>query len=257
MFKRKTEKIKFKPIFHGSSRRKMFLLSIFLLSQIIFLTSSSFLLNSIEIKGLDRINGKEVEQHCKPPFGHLIWFTKTDSINQRILSIPWIKESKIKKIYPNKLSISLSERELVLVEANLKNPNKWYGIDSDGYILTEMDSKKINNFPKIVTNEEIILHSRVNKLHIKSILLVNSIISKENKKNIKYYKIDEGGYISFIYDTGKRTFEVKIGEAEDAPEKMKIFDAMKEQMGSQINYLEYIDLRYSEPVVKLRGTIRK
>ena len=88
-------------------------------------------------------------------------------------------------------------------------------------------------------------------------MLVNSLISKENKKNIRYYKIDEGGYISFIYDTGKRTFEVKIGEAENATEKMKIFDAMKEQMGDQINYLEYIDLRYSEPVVKLRGTIRK
>ena len=257
MFKRKTEKIKLKPIFHGSNARKTFLLLIFVLSQIIFLTSSSFLLNSIEIKGLDKIDGKDVEQHCKPPYGHLIWFTNTDLMNEKILSIPWIKESKIKKIYPNKLSISLSERTLVLAEANAENPNKWYGIDSDGYILTEIDSKKINNFPKIVTNEEVILHSKVNKIHIKSILLVNSLISKENKKNIRYYKIDEGGYISFIYYTGKRTFEVKIGEAENATEKMKIFDAMKEQMGDQINYLEYIDLRYSEPVVKLRGTIRK
>ncbi|MBR0519690.1 FtsQ-type POTRA domain-containing protein [bacterium] len=257
MFKRKTEKIKFKPIFHGSIARKIFFLSIFVLSQIIFLTSSSFLLNSIEIKGLDKIDGKDVEEHCKPPFGHLIWFTNTDLMNEKILSIPWIKKSKIKKIYPNKLSVSLSERTLVLAEANEKNPNKWYGIDSDGYILTEIDSKKINNFPKIVTNEEVILHSKVNKIHIKSILLVNSLISKENKKNIRYYKIDEGGYISFIYDTGKRTFEVKIGEAENASDKMKIFDAMKDQMGNQINYLEYIDLRYSEPVVKLRGTIRK
>ena len=38
---------------------------------------------------------------------------------------------------------------------------------------------------------------------------------------------------------------------------MKIFTAMREQMGNQINYLEYIDLRYSEPVVKLRGFIKK
>ena len=255
--KRKIEKIKGKTIFHGSNSRKIFILFVFILSQIIFLSSSSFLLNCVEIKGLDRIEGKEVEKTCQPPFGHLIWFVNTDLMNEKILSIPWIKESKISKVYPNKLSISISERKLVLAEANENFPNKWYGVDSDGYILTVIDTKKANNYPKLVTPKEIILNSQDDKLNIKYVLQVDSIISEKDKKNIKYYKIDTGGNVSFVYDTGKRTFEVKIGDAENASEKMKIFDAMREQMGNQINYLEYIDLRYSEPVVKLRGIIRK
>lgn len=255
--KRKIEKIHIKPILHGSIPRKIFILFIFVLSQLIFLSSSSFLLNCIEIKGLERIEGKEIEQNCQPPYGHLIWFVDTDSMNKKNLSIPWIKESKIDKKYPNKLLISISERKLVLAEANENLPNKWYGVDSDGYILTVIDSKKADNYPKLMTPKEMILNSQDDKLNIRYVLQVDSIISKKDKKNIKYYKIDKGGYVSFIYDTGKRTFEVKIGESETASEKMKIFDAMREQMGNQINYLEYIDLRYSEPVVKLRGTIKK
>ena len=255
--KRKTEKIKLKPIFHGSIPRKIFILFIFIISQIIFLCSQSFLLNCVEIKGLERIDGKDIKDKCQPPFGHLIWFTNTNLMNENILSMPWIKESKIKKVYPNKLLISISERKLVLAEANEDEPNKWYGVDSEGYILAEIDLKKAKKYPKLMVNKKIILNSKSSKLNINSVLNVDSIISKNDKKNIKYYKIDEGGYISFVYDTGKRTFEVKIGEPENASEKMQIFSAMREQMGNQINYLEYIDLRYSEPVVKLRGFIKK
>lgn len=255
--KRKTEKFKLKPIFHGSIPRKIFILFLFIISQIIFLSSQSFLLNCVEIKGLERIEGNDIKEKCKPPFGHLIWFANTDAMNESLLSIPWIKDSTIKKVYPNKLVISVSERKLVLAEANEASPNKWYGVDSEGYILAEIESKKAGNYPKLMVQKEIILNSKDSKSNIQSILNVDSIISKKDKQNIKYYKIDEGGYISFVYDTGKRTFEVKIGEPENASEKMKIFTAMREQMGNQINYLEYIDLRYSEPVVKLRGFIKK
>lgn len=248
--KQKTELFKLRPVFHGSIPRKIFILFIFILSQAIFFSSNCFRLSCIEISGIERIEGKEVLDHCAPPWGKFIWLIDLHSLRDRLATVPWIKDSKVKKCYPNKISITVSERNLVMSIAGTDSAEKWYGVDSDGRVLLELPAEKAGMFPKLLLDEPVIVNSLTDKFKITSVLELNSIIPDNIKEHILYYKIDGGGSVSFFYNTGKKAFEVRIGKVDGVESKIEIFDAMVKQMHANLHLLEYIDLRYSEPTAK-------
>ncbi len=231
--------------------RQIFIVFIAIISQIIFFSSDSFRLSSIEIKGISKLKGGEVIEQCYPPWGKYLWLVNTKTLKDRLAVTPWIKDAEIYKSYPNSLSIVIEERNIAVAAASSDASDKWFGADSEGCVLMELAQNEAELLPRFISDDPIIINSMADKAKIKAVIEIDSLISKQERSNIKYYKIDRSGYVSFFYKTGSKTFEVKLGTPDKAKEKLEIFKAMTEQMRSQLYLLEYIDLRYAEPVVKL------
>lgn len=249
--KQKSELFKFRPVFHGSMPRKIFIILIFAISQIVFFSSDSFRLTEIEIKGLDRLEGNELVEQCYPPWGKHIWLVDVRKIRDRLATVPWIKDSRVKKVYPDKLALSVTERDLAIAMASSDNKDEWYGADADGCILIKLQKGKEKSYTRLVVDEPMILNTEIDKKKIKLALETNEMIGEKDRKLITHYKIDRMGSISFFYAPSPAYFEVKLGKPDDIKGKLDIFEAIMTQIKAagtarnQLNDIAYVDLRKS------------
>ena len=257
--KKKYDVKKIKITSFSANPRKIFVLFLFITAQFIFFFSDSFRLKEIEITGMNNLKGEDVISACSIPWGEYLWKINTSSIHDRLVTINWVKSSKIKKSFPTTIRIDISERQPVVAIAEKNDKIKWYGVDLDGRVLLALTDTEASKIPKLMTDEKIILNSLTDKNKINALLIFSKLLPADIRNKISIYNIDSGGYISFLYSADKKTFEVRFGNipnnndsqvSNEIKEKMDILSAMLSQLKTRISMIDYIDLRYSEPVVK-------
>lgn len=243
----------------SANPRKIFVLFLFITAQFIFLFSDSFRLKAVEITGINNIKGDDVVSSCAIPWGEYLWRVNASSIHDRLVLLNWVKSSKVTKSFPSSIHIEISERQPVIAMADRKEKRKWYGVDSDGCVLLALTDNEAKAFPKLLTDEKIILNSLTDKNRINGLLNFSKLMPSDIRSKISFYSIDQGGYISFVYSAGQKDFEVRFGNifndddsqvSNEISEKMNILAAMLAQLKNRISMIDYIDLRYAEPVVK-------
>ncbi len=257
--KRKSDTVKFKlPVVSGNPR-KVFVLLLFLLAQLVFITSDSFRLKNVEITGMEHLKGEDVVASCSLPWGKFLWQIDSKSLHDRLAAISWIKSFKIKKKFPGTLKIELSERNPVVAISAADKLHQWFGVDIDGRVLLPLTAKEAESYPKLIVDDKIVVDSLTDKEKIRSIMSFSDLLPLNVRKNVLFYAIDIGGYLSFRYNVGKKDFEIRFGSIEELlrnpqdtsiNDKTAILAEMMKQMKDKLSLVEYIDLRYSEPVVK-------
>ncbi len=239
--------------------RHVFLLIIFFLSQIIFLFSDSFRLSRAEVMGIKKLKGEEVIAASVLPWGRYIWRINPSEIEKKLMSLAWVKSLVIKKGFPGKIKIYVTERDPVVVVSSSKNPQKLYGTDFDGRVLLTMTSAEAERFPHLIVDEPVSLGELIDSRKISGTIFFSQLLPVDIKEGIVSYNVDGGGYISFLYRKNNHKFGVRFGmlpaagssgKAEAVQAKLDILSVMLEQMKERISSIEYIDLRYTEPVIK-------
>lgn len=96
-----------------------------------------FALEGITVEGGERINTAQVERltGVHPPVS--LWAIHTQQFRQKLLSVPWIKEAQVTKVYPHWLHISLQEREPYGIIALGSGKYRW--VDQEGYLLESLN----------------------------------------------------------------------------------------------------------------------
>lgn len=98
-----------------------------------FLFSSRFNLVAIEIKGNKIVEGSQIESKINYLLGHNIFFIRGSRLGEEIGRFsPYIKEAKVEKDLPGRITITIEEREPHLVWINFIGA---YLIDSEGFVL--------------------------------------------------------------------------------------------------------------------------
>lgn len=140
-------------IFKGVFALLLIPLLIYLL--LVFLTSDSFKVSETVIIGSRVISKEEIDTEIAEVFESSLFFVNTHKIEQQIMeSFPTFKSVTVRKFLPNKLSITITEKEPILFYLNLSGV---YLIDEDG-VVSEIIYQDIINFGdnqlKIITGEE-------------------------------------------------------------------------------------------------------
>jgi cell division septal protein FtsQ len=233
------------------SAKKVFLIGIFVIAQVIFLSSDFFKLRTVEVTGSERISQEEFMKTIKVPWGSNIAFLSLEPFRSRLEKMLWVKGVQVKKIYPGGLKIQVKERNPVICAASAGDMETWYSIDEEGVVLGLLSQDSKAELPHLVMSQDMKVGGKIEGAKVGTILTFLTYLSPETNRSIKDYMIEGDSQLSFRYLCGEKLIGVKLGKLENIEEKMGVFQKILNQMEGKTKNLEYIDLRYTEPVVKM------
>jgi len=202
--------------------------------------------------------------------GRNIFSLNLDRESRYILEfLPDFQKVKIIRVLPNRLFVDFVKRNPVA----LVKLYKYFSIDSSGVIFNAAAQAADGGLPIIAGLETKILGPKPGvKYSSKDVLLALNIIkeAKDSRvlKNYKISRIDIANprsislFIPLVKVTAQRpqnfsqkqpdALEIKIGQ-EDIKETIGIISGLLEQERNNLMNIRYIDLRFKEPVIKLKN----
>ncbi|MEB3100626.1 cell division protein FtsQ/DivIB [Ferviditalea candida] len=101
-----------------SSRKLLFLLFLFFITLLflLFFRSSISKIETIEISGNHFLTDATIGQAVRVQNGDSFFFTSSSAIEQRVRQLPIVKEVKVSKHFPGKISVAVTEYPQVAVE---------------------------------------------------------------------------------------------------------------------------------------------
>ena len=137
-------------------RKKSFFLWLFLLIVLTtynfdskeHLVSSFFKIKKIEIEGIQNLDRKEIEEKFNPLKEKNIIFTNQKQFRKLIDNLTLVKEIKVKKIYPDKIKITIKEFKIIGIFVDEKNQKK-YILTDHGKIINNYNKKQFNDLPLV------------------------------------------------------------------------------------------------------------
>ena len=137
-------------------RKKSFFLWLFLLIVLTTynfdskenLVSSFFKIKKIEIEGIQNSDRKEIEEKFNPLKEKNIIFTNQKQFRKLIDNLELVKEIKVKKIYPDKIKITIKEFKIIGIFVDEKN-QKEYILTDHGKVINNYNKKQFNDLPLV------------------------------------------------------------------------------------------------------------
>ncbi len=111
-----------------------------------FLSSSYFQIKGIRWSGMKQINAQELNQQFQFVLGQNLIQLSIADIHTALLSNRWVKEAVVRKVFPDRVDVTLTERVPAAVEIDPLS-NRMVLRDSEGVVLEEGDAA---NLPRMI-----------------------------------------------------------------------------------------------------------
>lgn len=204
--------------------------------------------DQIEIKGIENVTRRQVMEVMGADIGRNVFFIPLDERKHQLGQIPWVESASVARLLPNRLSVSIVERQPV---AFVQVGNRISLIDSHG-VLMEMPSSaaKKYSFPVIVgMGEQEPLSTRAARMKIYT-QLVSELDAGGSNNTKDLSEVDLGDpedvKVSVIDPEGEVL--VHLGAAGFA-DRFKLYKAHVQEWRQQVDRLASVDLRYDRQVI--------
>lgn len=117
--------------------RLLLLITLILLLFQLALNSSFFVINNIKVLGNNKMSKDNIISASGINIGENIFKVSIKSGEKSLLSLPYVKEVKIKRKFPKAIIIDIIERKEII---QLKEISSFVKVDVDGYILEIVDT---------------------------------------------------------------------------------------------------------------------
>lgn len=178
----------------------------------IFLETDLFLVKEIEMKGMDHVNENEVLKISNLDLEMNIFKFNKKELEKEISTHSFIKNAEIIRLYPDKISISIVEREVACI-IPFKDQQFLY-IDEEGIVMEKSQSLKSYENPLLTGLEEVsfIIGNAIdiNPIWLKDSILniINILKDKELLKEISEIHLQENYNVQLYTNAGS---VIKIG----------------------------------------------
>ncbi len=112
--------------------------------------SEMFSVKHIDITGNQRTSREEMLTLLQENAHSGLWQLNLDDIRQKLKKNPWVREVEVKRSLPDRLKVTISEREPWLLVRQANNSVIW--IDQDGTSLGEESRFNVSNVPPLISN---------------------------------------------------------------------------------------------------------
>lgn len=230
--------------------RKIVIVSLFVLSQLLFYYSDFFKLRHVYVHGNTRVSQKTIIETARIPMEQNIVTLPLDEYSKRLDKIHWLRDIKIKWNVPGRVDIYVVERTPTILVRRMNKPLQWYTCDDEGMILQKASPREKKRYPLLVIEDKIKIGKKISAEKVKTAKKLDPRIPEEIKKNALYYYVDERlEAIIFCKENG-RIYKIKLGKIENIEHKIKVLTALLDLIEDRGVKVEYIDVRFREPVFK-------
>jgi len=185
------------------------------------LSINKFNIETIYIENNLILSYEEIREDLDFLYNTNLLFLNTTSIERVLKKKDFIKDFKIKKIYPNKLKIIVFEKKPIFI---LQQKKKKFYIDENINLIHYLELKDFNNLPVVFGKKENfkIFYQNLKKINFTFNLIKNYYFFESNRWNLETYekkiiKLPTENYIESL-----KNF-IKLQKTNDF-EKFKIFD---------------------------------
>lgn len=98
-------------------------------------TSEHFRIRTIDIEGESVLGEQTIREACGVTEKNNVIFLRAGAVRARVEALPYVKACDVKCIFPDKLIITVVEREAV---ATVELDDRFYAVDADGRLLEEI-----------------------------------------------------------------------------------------------------------------------
>jgi cell division protein FtsQ len=204
-------------------------------------------LERIEVTNLKRLNRQEVIALAGVKQGDAMLSLRLQSIGEQIAKNSWIEQVKIRRYFPDTLTIDVTEREPVAVVSM----GYLYYLDTKGDVFKPLTEGDRLDYPVLtgISEEDMGKDPSGSKAMLKATLeLIAQLKSRTDFRldDISEIHYDKGyGFTLFTANGG---VPVKLGNG-NFGEKLARFARIYQDLQVQMPTLEYIDLDYSDKII--------
>ncbi len=101
----------------------------------VFASSSLFALREIEWRGIVRASQDEMERALRERTSEGLWRADLRELRQTLKRYPWVREAEVVRVLPDKLLVTIHEREPLALARRSNGALVW--VDRDGVVLGE------------------------------------------------------------------------------------------------------------------------
>lgn len=226
--------------------QSLFFMVIIILALFFLLQSPFFNISSMSVKGNKLLATQDVIKLTGINPGTNIFKANLSNAEQRIKINPLVKKVSINREFPNKVVISINERQPVGL---VPEKNRFIEVDSEGVYLAAAEYLSNNDLP-IITGDNAIKGRPGDKVATDKIMAAISYIvaiPSDVKDTVAEIHVQNMNQI-IIYTLDR--FQVRLGGTDKIEEKAVLYQALIKQTGGEkIDYIDIADVDH--PAKKL------
>lgn len=229
--------------------RHCFLVIIFLIAQGIFMCSSLFQVQDLQVAGLETLRSKQVLQECGLKKGDTMWLHSPTTVANRIAKFQNVQKVHVQYVLPGHVRITVIERQPIYqVASNTPSP-VWYAVDSEGLVLRKIKGTS-NDLPRLKLEQTVEVGQRLHPALIATCSEACRRIEQQFPSAVWYYTLDQRGNLAFRTFSRQYPVDVQLGSLQNLDHKLQVLSALMSSVMQQ-QLVASIDLRYPAPVIRL------
>lgn len=218
-----------------------------------FYNSQYFKIKTIDIKGNERYKESEIREKAEVAAGMNIFEIDKKYIEDKLLNeLIWLKSVKLKKIFPDSISIEVFEREPFI---RIVYSGKYYIIDKEGIVLDKIDKDSADIYDNLIlVRNAVDYNPQIGEKIAKKIMLscgeIYGGLDSKIKDLIRDSLISENYPEEIIFFT-KDEKQIIFGSSKDLNEKNEILLLILDRIEKEKISWTAIDLRdFENPLIK-------
>ncbi len=237
-------------------RRRWILFSAYFLTYVVFaglitwtvmyVTGPDFLLHEVIITGHeDSISDLQIFRQQN------LLFLDTRLLKQQLMTETLIKSADIRKIFPDKLSITIDERTPVV---RLRSSDQTYLLDTEGVILPLLPRFAKLQLPEIGCQLLTVINGQGKDIPaLKPLLAIISEINRQPQLQIVSLTCINATYYSAVLDNGT---EILLDVGKDPTQTIASLLFLVKQFRIEGKWPQLLDLRFDKPVLQEKKIVQ-
>ena len=216
-------------LFFGLSRGYLYLIS-----------CDDFAVKRVEVVSRRDFVGRDIRALLEASrFGNLL-LLDIKTLQDRIESHRWVKEARIRKVFPSSLKVELTEREPVAV---LKNREGLLVIDKEGVALAALAAREDTGLP-LLLDEGLFRSGAREKTALAWRCL--SALTPEQRLGLEALDLSQNHCVGVIVRGSDVRF---ILGAERFSERLSFIQSYQGELEARYGPVEYVDLRFEDRII--------
>lgn len=211
-------------------------------------TAPIFKVKTIRVEGADKLLPETITAASGVTADDCLPLLNTGEIRGRISKIPYVKECRISRLFPDKLIIKVQERTAL---ATLLVNNRQYEVDDEGKVLREL-AQDMPHVPPFITNVPKLDYVEVGQVpeqaSLKAALAVWIAFGRTGMaRDVTVSEISAARENRICMYCDELNFEIRWGR-DDFDRQARKLDIFWQSQNKSVHCKDYLDLRFGNDV---------